>query len=103
MCARSLALLRLAIRTAGFPPDVNTWARAITLLDIAGAASKLPPRPWLLVHGSDDDVVPIAHARRLAAAAGPTVEVREVHQGAHRLRHDPRAIAMVLGWLDRQG
>jgi putative redox protein len=91
------------IRNDGFPPDVSTWARAITRLDISGAASKVPPRPWLLVHGTDDDVVPISHARRLAADAGPAVEVREVHQGAHRLRHDPRAIAMLLGWLDRQG
>jgi putative redox protein len=93
------------IRSAGFPPDVAAWARAIARLDMSAAARRVPPRPWLLVHGTDDDVVPIAHARRLAAAASAEgdVEVREVHQGAHRLRHDPRAIAMLLGWLDRQG
>jgi len=26
-----------------------------------------------------------------------------VHAAGHRLRHDPRAIAVLLGWLDRQG
>jgi putative redox protein len=27
----------------------------------------------------------------------------QIIQGAgHRLRHDPRAMAMLLGWLDRQ-
>src|SRR5205814_1662495 len=66
-----------------------------------GAAARIPPGPWLLVHGTEGDGVPIGHARRLAAAADHGVEVREVQEGAHRLRHDPRAIAMFLGWLDR--
>jgi hypothetical protein len=28
--------------------------------------------------------------------------LRIVQNGAHRLRHDPRALALLLGWLDRQ-
>jgi pimeloyl-ACP methyl ester carboxylesterase len=47
------------------------------------------PRPWLLVHGSADDVVPL-DARELADAANGSVEMRAVPNGAHRLRHDPR-------------
>ena len=31
---------------------------------------RVAPRPWLLVHGSADDVVPVDDARRLAEAAG---------------------------------
>ncbi len=31
-----------------------------------------------------------------------TVDLRIVANGPHRLRHDPRAIAALLGWLDRQ-
>ncbi|MDX6234670.1 MAG: hypothetical protein QOH68_3788, partial [Nocardioidaceae bacterium] len=27
---------------------------------------------------------------------------RLVNGAGHRLRHDPRAIAILLGWLDRQ-
>jgi putative redox protein len=38
----------------------------------------------------------------LVDAAGPTAELRVVHAAGHRLRHDPRAIAALLGWLDRQ-
>lgn len=37
-------------------------------LDIAGAASRVGV-PWLLVHGVDDETVPVAEGRRLAAAA----------------------------------
>ncbi|CAA9267623.1 MAG: hypothetical protein AVDCRST_MAG77-3744 [uncultured Chloroflexi bacterium] len=33
-------------------------------------ATRLVPRPLLLIHGEDDEVVPASHARRIAAAAG---------------------------------
>jgi putative redox protein len=28
--------------------------------------------------------------------------MRVIDGAGHRLRHDPRAMAMLLGWLDRQ-
>jgi putative redox protein len=90
------------LRTEGYPPDPQAWIRAIRTLDPVEAAKRVPPRPWLLVHGSADDVVPVDDARRLATAANNEVELRIVQNGPHRLRHDPRAIALLLGWLDRQ-
>ena len=94
--------LEYARRTRGYPADADTWIRAIANLDPVDAARRLAPRSWLLVHGSADDVVPVHDARVLAEAAGPTAEMRIVANGAHRLRHDPRAIAALLGWLDHQ-
>jgi putative redox protein len=90
------------LRTPDFPPDPAAWIRAIDSLDVIAAAPRVPPRPWLLVHGSADEVVPVDDARALADATGNGVELRIVPNGAHRLRHDPRAIAALLGWLDRQ-
>ncbi len=84
------------------PAAIERWGRAIAELDIEGAAAMVNPRPWLLVHGSDDDVVDVEHARRLAAASKGAAELRILEHAAHRLRHEPRAIAMLLGWLDRQ-
>ena len=78
------------------------WGAAIAELDIEGAAALVNPRPWMLVHGSHDDVVSIEHARRLAGASKGAAEQRILEHGAHRLRHDPRAIAMLMGWLSRQ-
>jgi pimeloyl-ACP methyl ester carboxylesterase len=75
---------------------------SVTWVDPVDASRHLAPRPWLLVHGSADDVVPVDDARVLAEAAGPSAEVRIVANGAHRLRHDPRAIAALLGWLDHR-
>ena len=56
----------------------------------------------LIVHGGVDDVVPIMDARALADAAEGEVELRVVAGAGHALRHDPRAIAVLLGWLERQ-
>jgi len=91
------------LRTPGFPANPQSWIRAIANLDVIEAATHVAPRPWLIVHGTADDVVPFDDARLLAAAGGGCVEVRLVPNGAHRLRHDPRAMAALVGWLDRQG
>ena len=90
------------LRTEGYPSDAGSWIRAIANLEPIAAAARVAPRPWLLVHGSDDDVVPVEDARALEDAGGEGVELRIVANGPHRLRHDPRAIASLLGWLDRQ-
>ena len=55
----------------------------------------------MIVHGSIDDVVPLSDARALADSA-ETAELRIITGAGHRLRHDPRAVAVLLGWLDRQ-
>lgn len=90
------------IRSPGFPPDPAAWARQISELDPLGAAAKIPPRSLLLLHGEDDDVVPASESAALADAAGPTAELRVIPSAGHRLRHDPRAIALLIGWLARQ-
>ncbi len=65
------------------------------------SAGRGAPRPLLLLHGTDDDVVSVDDAQRIADAHG-SAELRIVAHAGRRLRHDPRAVASVLGWLDRQ-
>jgi putative redox protein len=90
------------IRTGDFPRDRAAWAREVARVDAVAAASRFRGRPLLVLHGVDDAEVPVADARALADAAGASAELRLVHGAGHRLRHDPRAIATLLGWLDRQ-
>ncbi|HXQ90926.1 MAG TPA: alpha/beta hydrolase [Acidimicrobiales bacterium] len=92
-----------AIRTAGFPSDRRAWGEAFSVLRPDDAARKMPPRPLLVVHGADDEEVPIADGRRLAEFAGPGAELRILPGAGHRLRADPRAMALLAGWLERQG
>lgn len=52
--------------------------------------------PVLLVHGADDETVPVARSRRYrdaARAAGDSVELIEPSPGGHRVHIDPRSEA----------
>jgi fermentation-respiration switch protein FrsA (DUF1100 family) len=97
--ARSVGL----IRDPAFPPDLEAWARELREIRPLALMAKIPPRPVLLVHGAADEVVPVLDARALADAADASVELRVLAGAGHRLRNDPRAIALLIGWLDRQG
>jgi putative redox protein len=90
-----------AIRDARFPPQFDDWARELRMFRPLEAVRRFAPRPLLVIHGEDDDQVPTADARLFAQAHGST-ELRVISGAGHRLRHDPRAVAMLLGWLDRQ-
>lgn len=83
------------------PADVGAWAREIAGVDSVEWARRFAPRPLLILHGTDDDVVDVSDAQALADAHGGA-ELRIVVNAGRRLRHDPRAVASVLGWLDRQ-
>lgn len=96
--ARSAGL----IRDPAFPADLDEWARQLREVRPLSLIGKIPPRPVLIVHGSNDEVVPLLDARALADAAEGQVELRVLVGAGHRLRHDPRAIALLLGWMDRQ-
>ena len=90
-----------AIRTPSFPQAFDEWSRELRRFRPVDAASRFAPRPLLVMHGEDDESVPVADSRVLAEAHG-SAELRVVAGAGHRLRHDPRAIAVLLGWLDRQ-
>lgn len=89
-----------AIRTPGFPASMDDWSRAFRRFRPVDAARRFAPRPMLVMHGEDDDSVPTSDARQLAQAHG-AAELTLLAGAGHRLRHDPRAIAILLGWLDR--
>jgi putative redox protein len=74
----------------------------VARVDAVAAAQRLDGRPLLVLHGIEDSDVPVDDARALAEAGAPLAELRLVQGAGHRLRHDPRAIATLLGWLDRQ-
>ena len=90
-----------AIRTPGFPASFDEWSRELRRFRPVEAARRFAPRPLLVMHGDDDESVPVADSRVLVEAHG-SAELRVIEGAGHRLRHDPRAIAVLLGWLDRQ-
>jgi dipeptidyl aminopeptidase/acylaminoacyl peptidase len=59
------------------------------------------PIPLLIVHGLEDETVPVGCARRLYEAAGEPRELVLLERGRHRLRLNPAATAAALSWLRR--
>jgi uncharacterized protein len=86
----------------GFPPDVGLWAAELGMLEPMTLVDRLGERPVLVIHGSEDDDVPPEEARAFSRAAGAGTELRLVFGAGHWLRADPRAVATLIGWLERQ-
>ena len=89
------------VRTAGYPPWFDRWAGELRQISAVQDVEALANRQLLVVHGSMDQSVPTLDARELADAHG-AAELRVIHGAGHDLRVDPRAIATLIGWLDRQ-
>ena len=83
-----------------FPTDLEDWTNELSLMQTIEAAEAMGEKPLLLVHGSDDRVVPSFDARVLADAHG-SADLRIIDGATHRLRFDPRTTAVLIGWLDR--
>lgn len=90
-----------AITHDDFPADFDAWAAEFPANKAIDAAPRLAPRPLLLLHGAEDDMVPVFDSRVLADAHG-AADLRIIGGAGHALRYDPRAVAVLLGWLERQ-
>jgi putative redox protein len=88
------------VKDPAFPASFDTWSRDLRTIRPLQCVVEYAPRPLLVVHGTDDDSVPDFDARVLADAHG-SAEMRIIAGAGHQLRDDPRAVAVLLGWLDR--
>lgn len=89
------------IKDDAFPADFDDWAAGLADIKAIDSAAELAPRSLTILHGGDDDVVPVFDSRLVADAHG-AADLRIVQGAGHLLRYDPRAIAVLLGWVDRQ-
>lgn len=94
-------------------PDAFMWEKQDCPLssqfmdDMRGLGSLLPKVssisvPWLIVHGEDDDVVPISHSREVAAA-NHSIRLVELSGADHVFSEngsDREMAQTVVGWLN---
>jgi alpha/beta superfamily hydrolase len=90
-----------AITDDAFPEDFDAWAKELGAIRAVDSAAEFAPRSLTILHGSDDDVVPVFDSRMVADAHGKA-DLRIIGGAGHLLRYDPRAIAVLMGWIDRQ-
>jgi fermentation-respiration switch protein FrsA (DUF1100 family) len=60
---------------------------------------KISPRPLLIIHGTQDDVVYPSSARELYERAGEPKQIVMIDGAGHRLRLEERAMDCALNWL----
>lgn len=93
------------IRDDAFPADYDAWSKELKSIRPLHAAEEIgkrdPTTKLFVMHGDGDDLVPSLDARAIADAHG-SAELRIIVGGGHELRHDPRAVAILMGWLRRQ-
>lgn len=89
------------IKSPGFPRSLDAWSRELRAIRPSECVGDLAPRALMVVHGSEDEAVPHFDARVISDGHG-AAEMRIIAGAGHQLRYDPRAIAVLLGWLDRQ-
>src|ERR1051325_4023999 len=63
---------------------------------VIGEAPKIKI-PWLLIHGVEDDVVPISDSREIFAKANPPKELKEIQGANHVFAGDATAKMMEMG------
>ncbi|PIE33770.1 MAG: hypothetical protein CSA55_01795 [Ilumatobacter coccineus] len=89
-----------AVHSPEFPPSLDEWKKELRRFEPLVAAHQYGHRPLLIIHGAEDRNVDPSDARSIARAHG-SAEFRLLSGAGNRLRHDPRAISILLGWLER--
>jgi fermentation-respiration switch protein FrsA (DUF1100 family) len=90
------------IRDKDFPQSTEEWLNGFRLVSPINHISRIAPRPLLLVHGNQDDMVPVTDAYKLYEKAREPKQIIIVDGAGHRLRQDERAMAIVIDWLKSQ-
>lgn len=75
----------------------------VAQVDVARAVAAMPPRPVLLIHGTHDEIVPVAQSDLLYAALPEPKQVWVVEGAGHveAFRPDPAAYEeRVIAWVD---
>lgn len=88
------------IKSPEYPPDVGRWLKAFDTIEPRRWIAQFKGKHLLIVHGDEDELIPLEHARELydAAPRGIT-ELSIIPGGEHRLRLDRRCIDVLSEWL----
>lgn len=89
------------IHSKDFPPSLDEWFDGFKNIAPAQWIGKISPRPLLIVHGDEDELIDLSQARQLYESAGEPRELAVIKGGGHKLRQNREAMDTVLEWLKR--
>lgn len=87
------------IKDANFPHSLQSWMQGFDEVYSGKWIDRLAPRPVLLIHGDQDDVVSPTSAFNLYKQAGEPKDLLIIKGAGHRLRISEEAMSYALGWL----
>gem|GEM_PF-85290 len=88
------------IKDPGFPPDIDRWTRSFVEIEPRRWIGHFEGKRVLIVHGDQDELIPVEHAHELFERAPAGVaKISVIPGGVHRLRLDPRCNEIVKKWL----
>ncbi len=85
----------------GYEKTPEQWAAGFTQLAPREAIAHTLANRVYLLHGTNDELVPVTHAGLLAKAAGEKAQTVLIAGGIHQLRRDERAMQTLLDVLKR--
>jgi uncharacterized protein len=87
------------IRDPDYPASREAWLNDFRKISALRSVADIAPRPLLLVHADQDNVVPFVSAQKLFAEAGEPKKLVTIRGPEHRLRRSEKAVKTVLKWL----
>lgn len=77
------------------------FAQDLARHDLLQAAADISPRPLLIIHGENDDVVSVKEAEELYAAAGESKALQIIPQADHQFSATAKQVWEIVGrWLN---
>lgn len=89
------------ITDTDFPPSADWYYDDMRNLEALDYVARIAPTPLLIIHGDEDETVPVEQGVALYEEAGEPKELSILPGGVHRLRTDPRTFERFTGWMDR--
>ncbi|MFC1925428.1 alpha/beta hydrolase [Chloroflexota bacterium] len=89
------------IRSEDFPPSLDEWFEGFRYIVPPRWIDKISPRPLLIVHGDEDELIEVGQAWQLYETAGEPKEIAIIKGAAHQLRKNQEAMNITLEWLKR--
>ena len=90
------------IKDSNFPASMEEWKDGFRAVRPSDWIGRIPPRPLLIIQGTEDDVVDVGHAKNLHAQVRGKAEFFLIEGAGHRLRVDQRAMKKALEWLKKE-
>jgi fermentation-respiration switch protein FrsA (DUF1100 family) len=89
------------IKDAKFPVSLKDWKDGFRTVQPLDWVERIPPRPFLIIHGTKDDIVDVSHARHLYDKVRGKAELFLIEEAGHRLRVEERAMQKAMELLGK--